>query len=189
MITFELIQEFDSQRSGNIGSWVKQYAPNYYSLDAKNKGKYGEEFFLSHYKDCADVVWNNNNDDHDFTVNGLKMELKFSFASNVKGIGHYDKFTFNHIGIHKNWDYLVLIGINPPESIAHLRRGYTYTESIRAYAISKQDFIENYDYHIENNLLSVQQGGKASGNDDHMVTDYQKILKWKGITPLDEIIS
>lgn len=190
MITLEHIKEFDSQQDGKAGSWVKQHAPNYYSLDAKNKGKYGEKFFNSYCENLqgVNITWNDNNDDHDFVVNGLKIELKFSFASWVKGAAHYDKFTFNHIAKHKDWDYLVLIGINPPESIAHLRKGHKYEETVRAYAISKHDFLENYDYNIENNLLSVQQGGKASGNDDHMVTDYQKILNWKGIKRLNEII-
>ena len=187
MITLELVKEFDAQQSGNTGSWVKQYMPNYYSLDAKNKGRYGEQFFLSLFSD-TDMKCNDNNADHDFVVNGLKLELKFSLASNQKGKGVYDKFTFNHIGLHKQWDYLVLVGVNPPVELAHVRRGHEYSEEVRAYCISKKDLKSQLDMLLTLNYISPQQGGKAGGNDDYMVTDYQKILKWDGIKRLDEII-
>jgi hypothetical protein len=188
IINYDKVKEFDSQGNIEMKSWVKQELPKYSLLDPKKKGMYGEQFFLSCLHERTGVKWNNNNDDHDFVINGKKIELKFSVASNKDGVGIVDKFTFNHIATHKNWDYLVLIGINPPLELAHVRRGYEYEESVRAYAISKQDFVENLDYHLEQGLIKHQQGGKSGGLDDYIVGDYQKILEWKGIQPLHEII-
>ena len=172
-------------------SWVKKEFPQYAIADAKNKGKIGEEIF---YNLCVengkDIIWNNNNDDHDFVINGVKVELKFSLASNKAGagLGIVDKFTFNHIATHKDWEYLVLMGINPPHELSHVRRNCPYEEDIRLYTISKKDFVDNLDYHLDNNLLGHQQGGESGRLDDYMVGDYRKILNWRGIKPLNEVI-
>ena len=190
-IEYDSIKTFISTLD-TADSWVKIEFPQYAIADAKNKGEIGEKIF---YNLCLengkDIIWNKNNDDHDFILNGyFKVELKFSLASTQKstGKGIVDKFTFNHIAAHKNWDYLVLMGVNPPRELSHERRGCPYQESIRLYTISKQDFKENLDYHLEQGLIGRQQGGRSGGNDDYMVGDYYNILNWRGIKPLNEII-
>ena len=188
-INYNEIKEFDSEVNIEMKSWVKQEFPKYSLLDPKKKGMYGEELFYNLCKKKGlNITWKNDNDDHDFVINGVKFELKYSVASNKDGVGIVDKFTFNHIAAHKDWEYLVLMGINPPEGLAHVRRGYEYEESIRIRVISKHDFVENLDYHLEQGLIKHQQGGRSGGNDDYMVGDYHKILNWRGIKRLDEVI-
>jgi len=188
-INHTALQAFEQSKTADLTeSWVSKTFPLYFNKPNKAKGTYGEEFFAELMSN-EDYTRIGNTEDHDGILNGKKVEIKFSMASNKQGIGVYDSFTFNHIGIDKKWDLLVLIGVNPPQHLCHYRRGSTHDEDIRMYVISKEDLVNQLDDLLENKLISKQAGGAAGTSDDYMVTDYRKILQWKGITPLDEIIS
>ena len=87
-IEYDSIKTFISTLD-TADSWVKREFPQYAIADAKNKGKIGEKIFFNLcLENGKDIIWNNNNDDHDFILNGyFKVELKFSLASNQRSTG------------------------------------------------------------------------------------------------------
>jgi len=100
---------------------------------------------------------------YDLCFNGNKIEVKTSFANKQKGIIKHDNFKWQHIGMHKDWDYIVLIGINPEEELGHVRRGWRDNpQEVNIVWLSRKQ-VEDF---IKQGLITPQQGGQDGGNDD-----------------------
>ena len=68
---------------------------------------------------------------------------------------------FNHISCNKDWERLLLLGINK--------------DNYHMNWISKEDFIRRID------IFSYQQGGKEIKNDDFMFVKKYSVLESSGI--------
>ena len=103
-----------------------------------------------------------NNSGHDRIIDGYKTEIKFSLS--VKK----DHFMFNHLACHKDWERLILLGINPND---HFQMNWMY----------KKDFVENIKYIDDINsdicVFKYQQGGKKTKNDDYIFSSNYSKLK------------
>jgi len=125
-----------------------RWAP-YLSIHPSLKGKAGEKYvtqtLLQHGYDVRPRV----NSGHDFILDNKKFELKFSLASK----GKPDNFTWNHVGIQKDWDILLTVGIN-----------LEITD--RWLWVTKKDFTNFWD-----EAWSYQQGGQKAKNDDFGLLD------------------
>lgn len=141
--------------------WYGTFLQGYRYMDNKQKGAFGELFAEEYLKSNKFKVSGreNGNSDHDMVVNSLKVEVKFSVAqtSTNKKTGEKklvkDKFMMNHVGIGKDYDRLLFIGINPE------------FEESRIVWFDKKDIkkiINNKEY------FGYQQGGNNAENDDYM---------------------
>lgn len=135
--------------------WEGTPLQGYKWLDNKQKGAYGEAVAEKLCLSLGLKVTRRTNSDHDMVVNGYKTEIKFSIAQTNKqktGINK-DVFMMNHVGIGKDYDRLLFIGMNPK------------FEESRIVWFDKKDIkkiINNKDY------FGFQQGGNNAENDDYM---------------------
>ena len=116
----------------------------YLAVHAKIKGKVGETYVTQTLLQNGYDVRPRVNSDHDFILDNKKFEVKFSLASK----GEPDTFTWNHVGIQKDWDILLTVGINLeiPD---------------RWLWVTKKDFTNFWG-----EAWSYQQGGQKAMNDD-----------------------
>ena len=126
--------------------WADTPLETYYLLNPKAKGTQGEKIAEAILIKLGYEVKPRTNSGNDRLVNNLKTEIKFSAASER----NYEwRFTFNHIGFEKDWDQIIFVGVNGDLSI----------------------HIVKYDKDkLPKDLLSHQQGGSKSKNDDFMCT-------------------
>jgi len=154
---------------GNLDDlWFGTFLQGYRYMDNKQKGAFGELFAEEYLTSKKFKVTGreNGNSDHDMVVNGLKVEVKFSIAqtnTNKKtGVKKLikNKFMMNHVGVGKDYDRLLFIGINP-----------NFEESRIAW-FSKKDVEKLINNRINKNdksYFGFQQGGIHTGNDDFMI--------------------
>ena len=102
--------------------WVGTPYETYYKLSSKAKGTFGERQMKKIFLLFGHVIEKSLNVEHDMIVDGSKVEIKFSLASeptdkklDAKRI-EVNGFIFNHIGLKKDWEKLVLCGINPKKT-------------------------------------------------------------------------
>ncbi len=81
----------------------------YYTVGAKTKGAVGEAIVRCFLESHGKTVKYRKNPGHDMIVEGIKTEVKFSLASKRNTSC---EFTFNHIGIEKDWERIIFCGIN-----------------------------------------------------------------------------
>lgn len=98
--------------------WIGTVLQGYRYMDNKQKGTFGEKFAEDYLKSLNFKVsgCTGSNADYDMVVNNLKVEVKFSIAqtdADKHGIKRLmkDRFMMNHIGIGKEYDRLLFIGI------------------------------------------------------------------------------
>ena len=151
----------DPWQASKFRDWQKQ--------TNKLKGNTGEnyiKFVLETEGFSIDSV--GGSEDHDLidTNTGLKIEVKTSFAAKVSGkpLINSDGFIFQHIGLHKDWDWLAFVGINHENpAYRHVRRGWREeTEDVVVRFVSREKFEE----WVREGLFKPQQGGESGGNDD-----------------------
>jgi hypothetical protein len=106
------------------------------------------------------------NPGHDKVIDGYKTEIKFSLSTQK------DKFIFNHIACHKDWDRLIILGVN-------------FDNHFRMNWIDKEDFVNNIN--SSNRIFRRQQGGQDGENDDYMYAENYLKLKNTGI--LQDMVS
>ena len=130
--------------------WIGTPLESYALLDPKNKGCFGEELIKTVVKTkyCLPVE-KRTNAGHDAIIDGVRTEIKFSAAT--KRNTDY-KFTFNHIGIHKDWDRIIFMGVN-----GDLQEKIVW--------FTKKDI---QDILNTSTCIAHQQGGKTSNNDDYI---------------------
>ena len=136
--------------------WLKTNFEGYLNLTNRKKGIFGDKFVSKIMKmKYNSKVLSPTNDGHDRIIDGYKTEIKFSLSL-IK-----DKFMFNHISCNKDWERLLLLGINKDNYYMNW--------------ISKEDFIRRID------IFSYQQGGKEIKNDDFMFVKKYSVLESSGI--------
>lgn len=171
----------------------------YHKLGNKQKGTLGEYFVERLMKKQGYNVTPPTDTDHDRIIDGLKVEIKTSLAvsetKTLKGKPPVsriikDKFIFNHIAVHKDWDRLLFCCVNPDPSWGnmHIRRGDKLPhERLRVYYMDKADF-SNYmaTTPVEERIFKYQQGGKKGGNDDYVCSDLHKLIELPFVRHIDE---
>ena len=124
--------------------WAGTIMEGYYALNPASKGTKGEQIVEELLKQLGHTVKPRKNTGHDRIINGVKTEIKFATAvqrnSNFQCI-------FNHIGMEKDWDEIILCCINGDLEI-------------RMVSFTKEDFPID--------LCNRQQGGNKGANDDYM---------------------
>ena len=131
--------------------WKSTAYEGYAYLDPKNKGGAGEDIIKEYiHEHCPQAkITKRTSPGHDAIINGYRTEMKFSVAT--KRNMDY-QFTFNHIGVEKDWDRIIFMGINGD------------TEE-KAVWFTKDDILEILK---TSTCLAHQQGGNGSKNDDYI---------------------
>ena len=124
--------------------WEGTIMEGYYALNPASKGSKGESVVEEILKSLGHTVKPRKNAGHDRIVNGVKTEIKFALA--VERNCDY-RCMFNHIGMEKDWDEIILCCVNGDLDI-------------KMVSFTKEDFPID--------LCSRQQGGNSSSNDDFM---------------------
>jgi hypothetical protein len=134
--------------------WIGTSLEGYRALDAKQKGVYGEFYASIMFKAMGKIVGERSSNGHDYIIDGHKTEIKFSVAQtdNETKTIIPDKFMLNHVGVEKDWDRLVFIGINPDFS------------DRRVFWFNKPDIVEC----VKLGFLKKQSSGEGGDNDDYM---------------------
>jgi hypothetical protein len=135
--------------------WIGTQYEGYLKLSNTQMGAFGEILVSKIMQKKGSEVYPRRNREHDRIIDGYKTEIKFSLSMKT------DYFTFNHLACHKDWERLILLGVNPND---HFRINW----------ICKEDFVKNIN--SNNCVFNHQQGGKNSENDDYMFSsDYSKL--------------
>lgn len=124
--------------------WKDTILENYYTLNPASKGSHGEKIVEEILKQFNYEVKPRVNAGHDRIVNGVKTEIKFALAVNANSDF---KCIFNHVGMEKDWEQLILCCVNGDMEI----RMVSFTKD-----------------NLPIELWTRQQGGKNGGNDDYM---------------------
>lgn len=140
--------------------WASTPYFGYRHIDNAQKGAYGEMFTSLLMEGMGFKVESPNNRGHDRIISGYKTEIKFSLAhadkSKIKTIPN--QFTMNHVSADKDWERLIFVGINHPD---------TEIEPM-AFYFTKHDFL-SYRQMPEFFLsFAYQQGGSKLENDDYI---------------------
>ena len=176
--TVEAISESYEGLYKNV--WVGTPYETYYKLSSKTKGTFGERQMKKIFLAFGHLVEKSTNVEHDMLVDGTKIEIKFSLASapTDKNLGakliEVNGFIFNHIGLKKDWEKLVLCGINPKKTnpFVNLRKKTAPREweECNIYVIDKADLLDFMANNPNNTVFKRQQGGEDGGNDDYMIS-------------------
>jgi len=164
--------------------WVGTMFEGYVHVSAKTKGNLGEiyvEQFLVNVMNLTVKKAPSATAGFDRYVNGKKVEIKFSLATrNAKDPTKVDKnsFVFNHVSCNKDWEILILCGINSMKDYSMIY-------------ITKYDFINNIDRLVADSVFNIQQGGKKLKNDDYMCSNISLLKKYsivKDISTLSDVL-
>ena len=162
-------------------NWIGTCFEDYPKLGTKQKGGLGELIVENMLRDEGNLVESPTNSGHDRRVNKREAEIKFSLASsnNREKDGKLidpDSFTFNHIGLKKDWEILILVGVNPTENQKNVRTtNISNWPEQRIILIEKKDLIQ----YLKNPdcVFKRQQGGKNSKNDDYILAGREKLYE------------
>lgn len=149
MLTLSMTQDA-MKNITKINPWIGTPLESYALLDPKNKGSFGEELVKIICRDVYNLnIKNRTNPGHDAIINGIKAEIKFSAAT--KRNTKYE-FTFNHIGLEKDWERIIFMGVN----------GDLNERIVWFYKRDIEEILKT------STCISHQQGGKNSNNDDYI---------------------
>lgn len=135
--------------------WRGTVYANLRNLSNKKKGEFGEILATNHaIQKGFTVVGVPPDIGHDRIFNGLRTEIKFSQAIQVRlaaGKVHRDNnFVINHLGMDKDWERFVFIGLNTDSTFVIMQ----FTRE------NAGGVLEDY--------FRPQQGGSDGNNDDFM---------------------
>ena len=136
------------------------------NLKKFQKGAFGETFLDSIMTELGHYIRQRINEGHDSIVNDIKTEYKFglSHTDNKKQKIKVDVFSFNHVGENKDWDRLILCGINYHKDLIGCDDINIVLEYTRIMWMTKSNFSQSILN--EGKYWNRQQGGKKGGNDD-----------------------
>jgi hypothetical protein len=134
-------------KTASVDKWIGTNYEGYTLLQQTQKGVFGELLVSRIMIANGSRVCRRSSRGHDRVIDGYKTEIKFSLST-TEGI-----FKFNHIACHKDWDRLILLGVNSDEEFYMCW-------------IKKEDFQNNVE--SANNIFNRQQGGNESINDDYI---------------------
>jgi hypothetical protein len=180
--TVETINEAYKGLYENV--WIGTPYEAYYKLSSKAKGTFGERQVKKIFLLFGHQIEKSLNVEHDTIVDGAKVEIKFSLASAPTDkkldskLIEVNGFIFNHIGLKKDWDKLVLCGINPKKTnpFINMRKKTApkHWEECNIYVIDKADLVKFMANNPDNPVFKRQQGGEDGGNDDYMISGRNK---------------
>ena len=135
--------------------WKGTVYANLRNVSNKKKGDFGEMLATNHaIQNGFTVVGVPPDIGHDRIFNDLRTEIKFSQAVQVRRVAgkvHKDNnFVINHLGMHKDWERFVFMGLNTDSTFVIMHFTRENAEGVVA------------DY------FRPQQGGSGSNNDDFM---------------------
>ena len=139
-----LINKFEECETQN--TWSGTSMEKYASLGAKQRGSFAEKVITETLREMGYEINDPENYGHDFIMDGRKTELKFCLATSRNTNW---RTIFNHIGLKKDWDQIILGCVNGDCSV-------------RLVLFSKDN--------LPILLMTHQQGGKNSDNDDYMIS-------------------
>ena len=148
--------------------WDNTQYKGYVGLNNMKKGDFGELFVEEYMKHQLNYVERRLNCGHDRIIDGYKTEIKFSLNSRDKnGISSSpsNNFIFNHISLGKDWDRLILCGINLDQSIT-----IVWCTKANLTTFIRQDKHQD--------IVKPQQGGKGLENDDYWITGPKAVRKF-----------
>lgn len=132
--------------------WQGTPFENFYNFPPKKKGVAGEEIVKQMLSRNGHKVEKRVNTGHDAIIDGVKTEIKFSLATER----NYDgKFTFNHIGLKKDWEQIIFVGVNGD---GEMKVAKFWKNDLPLY------------------LFTRQSGGNYLSNDDWMITKEQSTI-------------
>lgn len=123
-------------------------------IESRQRGSFGELYIQELCKDMNYICLDRTHTDHDMVINGVKAEIKFSVSMNGKS------FTFNHITKNKDYDRLILVGV---DTKCNVEIGW----------ITRETAIE----YIDKKIMVPGQSGKNGNNDDYIYKP--SIEAWK----------
>lgn len=126
--------------------WAGTPLEKYAALGTRQRGAFSESAVKQILSELGFNIESPQNPGHDFIMNGIKTELKFGLTT---GRNNNWRTMFNHIGLEKDWEQLVLACINGDLKF-------------RIVLIKRDNLSED--------LLQHQQGGNKSENDDYMIS-------------------
>ena len=101
-------------------NWVGTNWEKHSKVPNKAKGTAGETIVKKYLLANGNIIKPRINEGHDALCNGKKIEIKFSMAKSTKSkkgcLIQPNNWMFNHIEMGKDWDILILVGINPPKN-------------------------------------------------------------------------
>lgn len=150
----------DYIKSKTQDPWKGTYYEGYLSLSNTQMGGFGEILVSKIMSKYGSEIIPRINKEHDKIIDGYKTEIKFSLSMKK------DLFVFNHLACNKDWDRVILLGVNPKN---HFRMNWFH----------KKDFIN----HVNSNVcvFKHQQGGQKGKNDDYMFSSKYYKLENSGI--------
>ena len=135
-----------------INHWKDTVYEKYALVTNKRKGDLGEKLVFEHFQkkghEVKDAEGEAKGGGYDLIVDGYKTEVKFSLALKRE----QDIFVINHIGMKKDWERLIFLGIQPDLSPI-------------LFWVTKDDVRKTLK---DTKFLRKQQGGKKGDNDDWM---------------------
>lgn len=138
-----LLEYFNEVQLEN--SWSGTPLEKYHALTPKKKGAYSEKFVRSYLEEKGYKVENPISSGHDFVLEGKKVGLKFGLATDRNTNW---RTIFNHIGLQKDWEEIIFVCVNGDCQVRMVK----FTKG-----------------NLPKKLLSHQQGGNNSENDDYMI--------------------
>jgi hypothetical protein len=163
-IIYQNTDALDFLRSNN-DPWVGTPYQGYVYIDPKQKGAFGEMIVADFMARRGHTVLPRTNTGHDTTIDGIKVENKFSVANrSKKGIVQPNCFIFNHFSIGKDWERAILMGVNP--NTAHLV--WFTRDDLETYLLESKPKC----------FLSRGQGGAKGNNDDWLYNSKSKKKAW-----------
>lgn len=147
----------------------------------KAKGSAGETIVKKYLLANDNIIKPRINEGHDVICNDKKLEIKFSMAKSTKSkngsLIKPNNWMFNHIEMGKDWDHLLLVGINPPKKWNKADNTGSWEEETILLA-KKEDLQKIFKTDKWYKIFRKQQGGEGSNNDDWLIDSETRLKKF-----------
>jgi len=151
------------------------------NVSNKAKGSAGEIIIKKYLLANNNIIKQRLNDGHDVICNGHKLEIKFSMAKSTKSkngsLIQPNNWMFNHIEMGKDWDHLLLVGINPPKKWKKANNSEDWEEET-ILLVKKEDLQKIFKTEKWFEIFRRQQGGEGSENDDWLIDSQARLKKF-----------
>lgn len=162
-------------------NWVGTNWEAHARVPNKAKGSAGETIVKNYLLANGNIIKPRINEGHDALCNGKKIEIKFSMAKSTKSkkgcLIQPNNWMFNHIEMGKDWDILILVGINPPKNWNKAENTGDWEEET-ILLVKKEDLLKIYKTKKWYEIFRRQQGGEKSNNDDWLIDNKIRIEKF-----------
>jgi hypothetical protein len=143
------INKFRNESLTTKDLWAGTVHEGYNSFPQTARGKYGELAVKRTMEKLGHYVDKPSNTGHDFVIDGIKTEVKFSLCHKAKGKLRPSTYKLTHLSSSKDWERCVFMGVN-------------YDCNIIVKFFTKEQFEVACEY----GYMSRHQSGAKGGNDD-----------------------